>query len=219
MTSDTSTQAAPTPTLAPTPKQIDALILEHTAAQAYLQSGGKIEKLPGESAAGIAMRLKAHLLAEVEFKKSASEVANEVKARLTAMVETWGVRHSEKTMRIEGIHNIAKNTTGTRVVVDGDAVENVKIYLDALEMPDLVEKFFTQHISYSMVKGPAAVLKTLTLAARIRARLTKLLKLTSDVVTNAPYLTIEAVAPAKPATTANPGSPASELAGRGGKAA
>jgi hypothetical protein len=210
MTSETETSAIAltrsvqdsTKCLAPTPKQIDALILEHAAAQADLQSGGAIKKLPGESAADLGVRLKAWEAEAGGIRKAALIVAEDVKGRLLAMVAAHGLKHTEKSVRLSGEHNRATVTTGTRSEVQPGAVDNLKAYLDKSEIPELAGRFFIEHISYSMVAGPSEVLKTLTLGARIRTRMTSLIALCFENKTNSPSLKIETVAAAKPATSA-----------------
>jgi hypothetical protein len=196
------TSAPTAPALAPTPKQIDALILEHAAAQADLQSGGAIKKFAGESAADLEVRLKAWQTTASEIRTAASAVAEEVKGRLVAMVAAHGLKHAEKSMRLSGEHNRATVTRGTRVEMLAAGVDNFKANLDKSEIPGIAGKFFTEHVSYSLVAGPAEVLKTLELGARIRTKLTALIALCFEIKTNAPSLKIEAVAAEKPAKTA-----------------
>ncbi len=170
-----STQAAPT--LAPTPEQIDALVIEYAAAQLVALSANTVSK-------------------------SANEAVGKIKERLTALVETHGFRHTEKSKRLVGLHNTATTTTGTRVSIDDGKVEDLRTYLDAAEVPGLASRFFSVHTSYSLVSGPAEVLKTLTLGKRLRTKITSLLGLCFEIKTNAPSLKIETVAAEKPVKAA-----------------
>ena len=191
-----------TPAIAPTPKQIDALILEHAAAQADLLSGGAITKKPGESAAELEARLKEWQKAAAEKRAAATAVAEEVKERLVAMVTAHGVKHAEKSMRLNGEHNRATVTRGTRVETVAAGVDNFKASLDKSKIPGISELFFTEHVTYSLVASPAEVLKTLDIGTRIRKKMTELIGLCFEVKTNAPSLKVETVAAAKPTVKA-----------------
>ena len=158
---------------APTPKEIDALIREFAAAQSEAAALGATAKVLNEK-------------------------AGEIKVRLTAMVEQFGVRHTEKSKRLAGEHNTATTTTATRVAIDDEAVERFRAYLGKSELPELSGKFFREVISYSIVAAPAEVLKTLTLGARIRTKITALLGLCFQIKTNNPSLKVDVVEPARP---------------------
>lgn len=199
----TGSNETPTePAIAPTPKQVDALILEHAAAQAELQSGGAIKKLAGESAADIEARYKTWETEADGIRKAAQLVAEEVKGRLVAMVTAHGLKHAEKSLKLFGEHGWAMTTTATRVETVATAVDTFKTRLEKSKIPGIAGLFFTKHVSYSLVAGPTEVLKTLSLSARLRTRLTVLLALCFEVKTNAPSLKTGAVAAAKPAKTA-----------------
>ena len=176
MTTETATETIAV--VKPTPKEIDRLIVEYASAQKTLLSAQTISSV-------------------------ASAAAGKLKAQLTLLVEAHGVlQPSGKTKRLEGLRNAAKTTTGTTVSVAGAAVENFKTYLDKSEMPDLVERFFAKHVSYSLVAGPSEVLATLSLGERIRTKMASLLGLCNKVTTKNPSLSIEvieAMAPAKAA--------------------
>ena len=161
------TQAPVTaPATQPTPKEIDALIAEYAAAQ------------------GIALEMGA-------MAKEASDTAGGIKVRLTAMVETWGGRHTAKSKRLAGLHNTATTTTATRVSVDDAAVEAMRTFLSTTEQPELAEQFFVSHTSYSLVAGPDEKLKSLTMGGRLRAKIRSLLKNCFEIKTNTPSLKIE----------------------------
>jgi hypothetical protein len=166
MTSANETPVQAAPPLAPTPKQIDALIAEYAAAQNKAAALGAVAKL-------------------------SSDAAGEIKVRLTAMVEQWGGRHTEKSKRLAGLHNTATTTTATRVSIDDGAVETFRAYLGTTEMPELAGQFFVAHTSYSLVSGPDEKLKTLTMGARLRTKITGLLKGCFQIKTNAPSLKVE----------------------------
>lgn len=151
---------------APTPKQIDRLIAEYAAAQS--------------EAAGHAA-----------VAKTSSEAAGEIKLRLTAIVEKFGSRHTEKSKRLAGLHNTATTTTATRVTIDDAAVEKLRGYLATTESPELVEEFFVPHTSYSLVSGPDEKLKSLTMGARLRTKITGLLKNCFEIKTQNPSLKVE----------------------------
>jgi hypothetical protein len=183
----------------PTPKQVDALILEHAAAQAALLTGGSVKRLPGETAAALDVRLKIWQTDAAEYQAGAAAKAGEVKTRLLAMVAEHGLRHAEKSMRLTGEHNRATVTTGTRVETVAAGVDAFKAGLERSKVPGIADLFFTPHVSYSLVAGPADVLKTLTLGTRLRTKLTALVALCFEIRTNAPSLKIDAVAAGKPA--------------------
>jgi hypothetical protein len=200
----TENEATTQPTLALTPpsrKQIDALILEYAAAQADLQSYGAVKRRAGETAADIEVRLKAWSKAAGEAQAAALLVVVDAKTRLLALVAAHGARHAEKSMRLSGEHNQATVTRGTHVETRPAGVANLKAHLDD-KLPGIVELFFTEHISYSLVAGPAAVLKTLEIGERIRTKLTALIALCFEIKTKAPGLKIDAVAAAKPSKAA-----------------
>jgi hypothetical protein len=192
------TEPAPNATPVPTHKQIDALILEYAAAAADLTSSGAVQRLPGESAADLEIRLKAWHKTTGEAQAIALAVALDAKARLLVMVAAHGVKHAEKSMRLSGVHNQATVTRGTRVDTLPAGVAGLKAYVDQSEIPGIAAMFFVEHTTYSLVAGPAAVLKTLDLGGRIRARLTTLIALCFDIKSNAPSLKIDAIAAAKP---------------------
>lgn len=158
---------------APTPRAIDALIAEYAQAQEIAIAAG----------------------AEAKAKTA---IADAVKVRLTAMVEEYGARHTDKSKRLAGLHNTATTTTATRVSVDAGAVDAFKSYLDQAEMPELVDRFFSTRVTYSLVEGPADVLKTLSLGKRVHTKISSLLGLCFQVKTNTPSLKVEVVAAAKP---------------------
>jgi hypothetical protein len=196
------TEAAAITPQQPTPKQIDALILEYAAASADMQSHGAVKRQPGESAAELEERLQSWTRATSEAQAVARVVVLDAKSRLLAMVAAHGARHAEKSMRLNGEHNQATVTRGTRVEVQPDRVAKLKTHLDQIEIPGIASLFFTEHISYSLVAAPAEVLKTLELGGRIRTKLTALIALCFKIKTNEPSLKIAAVAAAKPARAA-----------------
>jgi hypothetical protein len=163
-----------TAAVAPTPKEVDKLIVEYAAAQKVMLSAQTVSSV-------------------------AAGAANKLKAQLTVMVETYGVRHTECSKRLEGIHGRATTTTGKTLSTDSTAVDTFKTYLDSSHMPDLVERFFTTHTSYSLVAAPDDVLKTLSLGTRIRDKMTSLLALCNKVGLRSPSLKVEYVEPTAPA--------------------
>jgi len=166
-------ELAPTPETAPTPKQIDALIAKYSAAQTRADALAATARILGAA-------------------------AGEIKVELTAMVEKWGGRHTDKSKRLEGIHNTATTTTGTLTWIDAAAVEKLRLYLGKTETPTLAKEFFEEHTTYNMVKGPAGKLKTLTMGARLRTKLTAKIGLCFKIDTKAPSLKVE-LAELKPA--------------------
>jgi len=154
-----------TPQKAPAPKQIDKLIAEYAAAQTEVAATAAVAKV-------------------------ASDAAGLIKIQLTAMVETWGARHTEKSKRLEGNHNTATTTTGTTTTIDAEAVEKLRSYLGATKTPELAEEFFLAHTSYSLVSGPDEKLKTLTMGTRLRTKITGLLKGCFKIKPNTPSLKV-----------------------------
>jgi hypothetical protein len=161
------------PETAPTPKQIDELIAEYAAAQNEAAALGAAAKL-------------------------LSDKAGEIKASLTATVERWGARHTEKSKRLAGLRHLAQTTTATRVSIDDAAVEKLRAYLGTTETPELAQEFFVAHTSYSLVSGPGDKLKTLTMGTRLRTKITGMLKGCFTIKTSAPSLKVE-LAELKPA--------------------
>lgn len=162
-----------TPLKAPTRAQVDALIDEYA-------------------------KLKKEADATATVAKVAAGLADEVKQRLVALVEAFGSRHTEKSKRLEGLHNTATTTTATRVSVDDSAVEELRGYLVEKDMVEICGRFFVAHTTYSLVEGPNEVLKTLSLGKRIREKIASLIGLCFKIKTNAPSLKIETVAGQKP---------------------
>jgi hypothetical protein len=169
---DNSPAAAPE--TAPTPEQIDQLIAEYAAAK----SDAEI--------------MAAELATKADF-------ADGIKARLTAIVERWGGRHTEKSRRLAGLHNMATTTTATRVSIDDAAVEKLRTYLATTKRPELSQEFFVAHTSYSLVTSPDEKLTTLTMGARLRTKITVMLKGCFKIKTSAPSLKVE-LAEIKPAS-------------------
>jgi hypothetical protein len=162
------------PALVPTPKEIDALAKEYKLAEV-----------------AVAER-KAEL-------KAATDTQDEIKGRVVEMVKAFGGRHAEKSLRLLGIHSVATVTTATVVKTDPEKVEKFRGYLGEQEIKGLSERFFRSHTIYSLVDGPAEVLKTLDVPTRIRTKITQLLSLCFTVETKAPSLKVELVEAEKPA--------------------
>jgi len=162
--------------VAPTPAQIDALVREYSASTAAVAFA---TGMLGTANAG----------------------QRDVKARLIAMVESFGFRHTEKSKRLLGAHSIATTTTGTLLTVDAAAVKTFKAYLDACDVPQLTNRFFSAHTSYSLVDGPADVLRTLDLGKRMATKIASLVGLCFNVTTKAPVLKVESIAAEKPERT------------------
>jgi hypothetical protein len=170
---DISTRAELAPEAAPTPKAIDELIAEYADAKSKVDAAAAAAKIT-------------------------SDAAGEIKDRLTAMVEKWGARHTEKSKRLAGQHNTATTTTATRVSIVDEAVEKMRGYLASSKTPELAGEFFEAHTSYSLVSGPAEKLKTLTMGVRLRRKVTEMLQACFEIKTNAPSLKVE-LAELKPA--------------------
>jgi hypothetical protein len=158
---------------APTPAQIDALVREYASAAA-------------------AVAFATGMLG------TANKARSEIKARLIVMVESFGFRHTEKSKRLLGAHSTATTTTGTYVSVDAAAVTAFKAYLDKTYEPDLVARFFSAHVSYSLVDGPADVLRTMDLGKRAAAKIASMVALCFNISTKSPSLKVETITPEKP---------------------
>jgi hypothetical protein len=159
--------------LAPTPGQIDELIAKYSAARSDAEALYTVADVSGAASL-------------------------EIKVRLTALVEKWGSQYTEKSKRVIGLHHKATTTTGTRVSIVDEAVEKLRAYLGTTKTPGLASEFFREHTSYSLVKGPTEKLATLTMGARLRAKITLMLGCCFKIDTNAPSLKIE-LAELKPA--------------------
>lgn len=154
------------PETKPTPTQIDRLIAQYAEARSKAQ-------------------------AMVTIGAAATDIANEIKVELTAMVEKWGSRHTEKSRRLGGLSHIATTTTGTLVEIDDAAVEVLRLYLGGTETPRLAEEFFVSHTSYSLVASPDEKLKSLHCGVRLKTKITGLLKACFNVKTKTPSLKVE----------------------------
>jgi hypothetical protein len=161
---------------APTAAEIDALVREYAA-----------------SAAAVAFA--------TGMLGTANKAQSEIKGRLIALVEAFGQRHTEKSKRLTGAHSIATSTTGTRLSTDPVAIANFKQYLESAETPGLLDRFFSAHTTYSLVDGPADVLRTLDLGKRAAAKIASLVSLCFKVSTNAPSLKVETFEAVKPEKT------------------
>lgn len=150
----------------PTPKAIDSLIEQFAEARDLAQNVAATAKM-------------------------ASDAADEIKVRLTAMVEKWGGRHTAKSRRLAGLRNTATTTTGTLVSIDDAAVEAMRLFLGSTETPRLSEEFFVAHTSYSLVSSPDEKLKGLHVGVRLRTKITGLLKACFEVKTKTPSLKVE----------------------------
>jgi hypothetical protein len=165
---DTHTPAeetAPVPKQ-PTPKEIDALIVKYDAARTDAEAKAAVAKIY-------------------------SDAAGVIKVELTALVEKWGGRHTEKSKRLIGVHNNATTTTATTVSIVDAAVEKLRVYLGETETPALAEEFFVSHTSYSLVSGPDEKLKSLTMGARLRKSIRTRLKACFEIDTKKPSLKVE----------------------------
>jgi hypothetical protein len=160
------------PAKAPTRAQVDALVKRYADAKSDADSIAVVAKM-----------------------KNAA--ADKIKAELVTLVETFGFRHTEKSKRLAGDHNLATTTTATKVSIDDEAVEKFRTYLGDQELTELAGRFFVAHTSYSLVEGPQKVLKTLSLGKRIREKIGMLIGLCFKIKTNAPSLKIETVTPEK----------------------
>src|SRR5579864_8649692 len=154
------------PETAPTANEIDALIAEYAAARDNAADWAAVAQQRSDKAAAI-------------------------KVQLTAMVERWGGRHTEKSKRLAGLHHTATTITATRTSIDDAAVEKLRAYLETTQTPDLAREFFVAHTSYSLVSSPDERLKTLTMGARLRIKITGMLKGCFTVKTSAPSLKVE----------------------------
>lgn len=161
---------------APTPKQVDALVEKYSAAQQV-----------------------------VEGYSTAYDVANaaagELKAELIKLTQAHGFQHTAKSKKLLGLHSEAMVTTGTRSEVLADKVEKFRGYL-AKRFPGLSARFFTEHVSYMMVAGPSAVLKTLELPTKDRTKIEQLVSACFDTKTIAPSLKVTVVPAEVPAKAA-----------------
>jgi hypothetical protein len=153
---------------APTPAQVDALVKKYADAK---------ELSDAAKAAAQVMTAK----------------TDEVKAELVQMVETFGRPYTQSSKRLSGLHNTATTTTAKRTLIDDDAVEGLRGYLEAQKLTEISGRFFIAHTTYSLVEAPAEVLKTLSLAKRVREKVASLIGLCLHVKTNAPSLKIETV--------------------------
>jgi hypothetical protein len=159
---------------APTPAQIDALIGEYAEAQQ----------------AAIAMKTA---------QQVAQEAADRIKVRLVEWVETFGRKHTEKSKRLDGIHNKATTTTAVTTTTDPQAIDTLHQYLEKQELVELEGALFQKHVTYTLVASPREVLAKVSLAGRIRAKLTALVDHCFRTTTKAPSLKIEVAEISTPA--------------------
>lgn len=152
--------------VAPTPQQVDELIAECAAAR--------------KTAA-----------AEKAVAKLSSAAADAIDDKLTAMVEQWGGRHTEKSKRLAGLDgNTATTTTATPTVIVPEAVDKLFVFLKVKAMARYLGHFFHRQITYSIVAAPAEVLEKLKLSDTIRETLTPLVAMCFKVTKNAPGLKV-----------------------------
>ena len=164
-------------TKAPSPAQIDALITEYSEAQK--------SAMAMKTAYGVAQGK-----------------ADTIKERLVEWVETFGRKVTEKSKRLEGVHNKAMTTTAVCTVTDPAAVDKLHEYLEKQDLVELEGKLFQRHVSYTLVAAPREVLAKVSLASRIRARLTALVDHCFKTTTKAPSLKIEVAEVADPKSKA-----------------
>lgn len=154
----------------PKPKEIDALVFEFEAAQKEAAAARAIASVAGSR-------------------------ESEIKGRLIAMVESFGFRHTEKSKRLQGLRTIATTTVRSSFVVDQAKVGEFKTYLDSSQDPELIDRFFSKNISYSLVDSPTEVLKKLSLGARAMKKISEMLGLCTRITMSAPSLKIDTVKP------------------------
>lgn len=157
----------------PPAEEIDALILKFGILDAV--------------ATGIAARAK-----------NARADADAVKPEVIALVDLWGGKHTEKSKRLAGDHNTATVTRGTRTDSVPEKIDELKACLDKSGVPQLTERFFQEHVTYSLVNGPGEVLKTLELKKKFREKLQAMLNACFKINPNNPSLKVEVVPAAKP---------------------
>jgi hypothetical protein len=150
----------------PAPAEIDAMIAEYAEAQRV----------------ATAARTASSVM---------QEAADKVKVRLVEMVETYGRRHTEKSKRLEGNHHKATTTTATCVVTDPVAIDELHGYLTKKDLVELEGKLFVKQVTYSLVASPDEVLRSVSLATRIRAKVTSLVKGCFKITTRAPSLKVD----------------------------
>ena len=156
----------PAPRRPPAPSQIDALIEEYAA-------------------------LQSSLLQQRDVQRSLQETCDERKAKLLEWIEAYGVHSTSKSRRLQGLHHCAVATTGTLVQVDDAACDAFRGYLEKNLPEGAAERFFTRQVSYHIVKGPDDVLRALELPARIRNRVSELVRACFRVTTKAPSLRVD----------------------------
>lgn len=150
----------------PAPRWIDALIAEYAELQAVALEASTVAKA-----------------------KAAS--ADQIKARLVTLVETFGDQHTEKSKRLKGVRHSATTTTATRVSVDDTAVDTFRQYLAQSAQPELAPMFFTERTTYQLVGSPDKVLAGLSIGGRIRTKIVSLLQACFQVRTSAPSLKVD----------------------------
>jgi hypothetical protein len=153
-----------------TPAKLDQLLLK------YSEKDAEIEKLATQ-AKPIAAELRV------------------LKEEIIAQVKAYGAKHAEKSKRLTGVRNTATITIGTSNIVDDDAVEKLKAFLEKQEIVGLREKLFTETVTYQLVDDPAEAVKKLNVGARMLSRIVILLALCSKPVPKVPSLKVEIVTP------------------------
>lgn len=166
MTGSRETRDRETRDSAPAPRQIDALI----EAYASLQSA---------------------LLEQRAVQRELQEQCDERKAELLELIEAYGVEHTGKSRRLQGLHHSAMATVGTLVQVDDQACESFRGYLEKTLPGGIAERFFSRHVTYQIVKGPDEVLRSLELPARVRNKVSELVRACFRVTAKAPSLRVD----------------------------
>lgn len=126
--------AAPTPSRAPTPAQIDDKAGEYDALK---------DKL-----------VKATLAA-----KEAAVPLDKLKKELIDMVRDFGSAHAEKSKLLHGITREMMVTFGSSVSIDATAVERFRLALVKANQARLLKKLFLQDVRWSLSPEAPAIIK------------------------------------------------------------
>lgn len=144
--------------------------------------------------------VKAALDVVDEAKKKAQADVDVVKAEVVALVQSFGVKHTEASTKLTGVRNTATITAGRTTSVVAASVEKFRVFLASLQLPVVYKRFFTETTTYQLVASPAEVLNSLDVPPATHRKLKGLLALCFEVTSKAPSLKVDVheTAAAKP---------------------
>jgi hypothetical protein len=132
--------------------------------------------------------------------KAAEETANQYKAKLIFLVDSFGTvpAHAEQSRRLAGRRNTVTVTRGTSVNVNEPAVADLRDYLGPLGL-GIFEHLFAVSTKHTLRDGARELLKKLSLPRRTEEKVLGLFGKCIDPKSKAPSVKVEVIKPEKPA--------------------